>query len=49
MTEKKESYLRKMLDERDEMTPKEGFNICTFDDFAPEGEMLTTSKSCTDV
>jgi len=30
-----------MLDEREEMTPDEGFNVCLFDDFAPYGEMLT--------
>ncbi len=30
-----------MIDEREEMTPDEGFNVCLFDDFAPYGEMLT--------
>jgi len=30
-----------MLDEIDEMTPEMGFNVCLFDDYASEGEMLT--------
>ena len=30
-----------MLDEIDEMTPETGFNVCLFDDYSPEGEMLT--------
>lgn len=29
------------LKEVEEMTPKKGFNVCTFDDFAPAGEKLT--------
>ena len=36
-----ESYAEKCIKERKEMTPDHGFNVCTFDDFAPPGEMLT--------
>jgi len=35
------NMLDDMLDETKEMTPKMGFNIVEFDDFAPPGEMLT--------
>ena len=35
------SYLEKCLKERKELTPKKGFNVVTFDDFSPPGEMLT--------
>jgi len=35
------SYLDICLKEREVMTPKTGFNVCEFDDFAPFGEKLT--------
>tara|TARA_Y100001936_G_C16013529_1_gene635065 strand:+ start:99 stop:335 length:237 start_codon:yes stop_codon:yes gene_type:complete len=34
-------FIKDSMDEREEMTPDEGFNICLFDDFASPGEMLT--------
>ncbi len=33
-------YLKVVLEERERMTPKEGFNVCVFDDFGRPGEML---------
>jgi len=34
-------YIDVVAKERESMTPKEGFNVCTFDDFGRPGEMLT--------
>jgi len=34
-------YIQKCLKEREELTPKKGFNVVTLDDFSPPGEMLT--------
>jgi hypothetical protein len=35
------SNLKTALDERKEMTPKSGYTVVEFDDFAPPGENLT--------
>ena len=34
-------FIKDGMDEREEMTPDKGFNVCLFDDFASPGEMLT--------
>jgi hypothetical protein len=37
----KDSYIDIILKEKKEMTPKTGYNVVEFDDFAPPGEKLT--------
>jgi len=34
------TYIEVVMEEQKRMTPKKGFNVCTFDDFARPGEML---------
>jgi len=36
-----ESYIEKIIKEKESLTPKTGFNIVLFDDYSPVGEKLT--------
>ncbi len=36
-----ESYINKILEEKESLTPKTGYNIVLFDDYSPVGEKLT--------
>lgn len=36
-----ESYLELILKEQLKATPKKGYNVCTYDDYAKVGERLT--------
>jgi len=42
MTE--ESYIELIIKEQLQATPKKGFNVCTYDDYARIGERLTVVK-----
>ena len=42
MTE--ESYIELVIKEQLSATPKKGFNVCTYDDYAKIGERLTVVK-----
>ena len=42
MTE--ENYVEQIIKEQLKATPKKGFNICTYDDYARIGERLTVVK-----
>lgn len=39
-----ESYIEEILKEQLKATPKKGFNICTYDEFARIGERITVVK-----
>jgi len=40
------TYVEESVKEVNEMIPKDGFNVCYFDDFADAGEKLTLIKHC---
>lgn len=39
-----ESYIEEILKEQLKATPKKGFNVCTYDEFARIGERITVVK-----
>jgi calcineurin-like phosphoesterase family protein len=39
-----ESYIEEIIKEQLMATPKKGFNVCTYDDYARLGERLTVVK-----
>lgn len=39
-----ESYIEEIIKEQLMATPKKGFNVCTYDDYAKVGERLTVVK-----
>jgi len=39
-----ESYIEEIIKEQLSATPKKGFNVCTYDDYARVGERLTVVR-----